>query len=138
MRCCGVDISASDAILVLLDGTRADFQHVEVDPRKIAMADDADPAMVRSFRDAIQGFIQQNHVETVAIKSRNKKGKFAGGATGFKIEAVLQLLDGCEIQFVSPIAVAALMKKASVTAPGDLKGYQSKAFEVAYTALPEE
>ena len=137
MRCCGVDISASDAIFVLLDGTRADFQHMKVEPRKIGMADDTDPAMVRSFRDAIQGFIRQNHVEMVAIKSRNRKGKFAGGATGFKIEAVLQLLDGCEIQFVSPVAVAALMKKDVVTAPDDLKGYQLKAFEVAFTALPE-
>ena len=43
----------------------------------------------------------------------------AGGAVSFKIETLIQLVEGCNTRFVSPIALSNFAKK-------ELKGYPEK------------
>ena len=40
MIVCGIEMAASEARLVLLDGNKSDFHHINVEPRKLKIADD--------------------------------------------------------------------------------------------------
>jgi hypothetical protein len=125
----GVDISGSEARLVILDGTKASFRFVDCDPRKLALDNDDDATMVRSFRDTLQAFVGEQHVQKVAIKARTKKGDHAGGPTGFKIEGIIQLTDGCDVALAWPASIAASKRRHTLTIPANLKKYQHDAYE---------
>ena len=56
MTICGIEISGSEARVVLLDGTRAFFTHVNIEPRKIKITDDENPDEVKTFRDSMFSF----------------------------------------------------------------------------------
>lgn len=136
MVVCGIEMSASQAHLVILDGTKGEFQHVNKEPRKLPLADDENKDEIRAFRDSLYAFFRENRVEHVVIKKRNKKGEYAGGPVGFKMEAVAQLYTGCAVDLLAPQAIAAAIRHGQPNQPTTLRAYQKDAFEVAYWALP--
>jgi hypothetical protein len=135
MIVCGIEMAASEARLVLLDGNKSDFHHVNVDPRKLKIADDENADEVRAFRDTLYTFFRKNKVEIIAIKKRGKKGEYAGGPIGFKLEAVAQLYEECPIVLIAPATISARMKKHTTDTPATLKKYQHSAFQTAFSAL---
>jgi Protein of unknown function (DUF3010) len=102
MIICGIELSASEARLVLLDGTRAAYTHVAVAPPKIVLADDENPDEVKAFKEAMYAFLRENHVEQIAIKKRNKRGDYSGGPVSFKMEGLVQLYPECDVVLTSP------------------------------------
>ena len=79
-------------------------------------------------------------VEKVAIKERALKGKFAGGAIGFKLEAAIQLLTDIDVQMVSQKDVKVVLSENRLPisfADTGLKAFQEAAFTVAYVAHVE-
>ena len=135
MIVCGIEIAASEARLVILDGKRNSYSHVNVAPAKLPLADDEAAAEVRGFQEAIYAFLRENHVEKVAIKKRGKRGEYAGGPVGFKLEGIVQLYPDCEVTLVSPQSIAAAKRTHSPVSPQDCRKYQQTAFETAFTAL---
>ena len=135
MTICGMEVSASEVRLVILDGTRAQYSHVAVNPRRLPIAVDENPDEVKAFRDSLYAFLRENRVEEVAIKKRAKRGKYAGGPVGFKLEAITQLYSGCPVALVSSQLIAAAMKKHAPAIPQELREYQKTAFAAAFTAL---
>jgi hypothetical protein len=127
---------ASEVRLVILDGSKAQFQHVDRAPRKLSLADDENRDEIRAFQDSLYAFFRENRVEYVAVKKRNKKGEYAGGPVGFKMEAVAQLFGGCAVDLLTPQAIAAAIRSNQPDQPTTLRGYQKHAFETAYCALP--
>lgn len=136
MTVCGLEMAASEVRLVVLDGTRADFLHVNIEPRKLLLADDENSNEIRAFRDSLYAFFRENRVERVSIKKRNKKGEYAGGPVGFKIETITQLYADSEVGLVTPQAIAASIRKNEPVVPTTLRAYQKTAFEAAFCALP--
>jgi hypothetical protein len=136
MKACGIEMAASEARLVLLDGNKSDFHHINVELRKLKISDDENAAEVRAFRDALYTLLQENKVEIVAIKKRGKKGDYAGGPIGFKLEAITQLYEECPIVLIAPATISARIKKHTTSTPATLKKYQYSAFETAFSALP--
>jgi hypothetical protein len=136
MRVCGMELKGSEARLVLLNGTKANYAHISVKPSKLILADGENPNEVRAFQDALYAFLRENGVEAVAIKKRAGKGEYAGGPVGFKIEAISQLYTDCRIALVPPQTIAAAMRNHPTTLPNNLRGYQEAAFETAYALLP--
>ena len=82
--------------------------------------------------------MQDYQIETVVIKERLMKGKFAGGAVGFKLEAAIQLIDSIEVEVLTAADQKVSLKRAPemlrVKEIG-LKGYQQEAYEAAYAFL---
>jgi len=136
MNTCGIEVSGGEVKLVLLDGTKASFTHINVEPRKIKLTDDENPVEVKAFRDSIFAFFRENQVECVAIKKRGKKGDFSGGPVGFKLEGIIQLYEDCPITLFAPQTIAATQKNHSPSKPASLTKYQHNAFETAFSALP--
>ncbi len=136
MIVCGIEMKASEARLVLLNGSKTSYALIDVRPRKLVLADDERPAEVRAFRDALYAFFRENRVEAVAIKKRGSRGEFAGGPVGFKLEGIAQLYSDCNIVLCAPQTISAALRNHPTTIPDCLPKYQHVAFETAYTILP--
>ncbi|MBC3256224.1 DUF3010 family protein [Pseudomonas paralactis] len=135
MTICGIEIKGSEAIIALASLQNQTLTHVALATKKIALEDDDDAANVKAFAAKVKAFVQDNAIERIAIKKRSKKGEFAGGPTTFKIEGVLQLLDGVEVTLLSPQTINAQNKKHSFDLPTTLNKYQHEAYKTACSTL---
>ncbi len=130
-RICGIELKSSEAILVVIEITDDGYYFVDIDPKKIKLGDDESNALIKSFHDAVVNFSKDNHIDTLVIKKRAKKGKMAGGAISFKLEAIIQLNGVAEVSFVSGQGIAAANKKDPFEMPEGIKKYQENAFMAA-------
>ncbi|MGL5996631.1 MAG: DUF3010 family protein [Pseudomonas proteolytica] len=132
MTLCGIEIKGSEAIIAV---AAPDLTHVTMATKKIALEDDDEAANVKAFASQVAAFVRDNGITRIAIKKRSKKGEFAGGPTTFKIEGVLQLLDGVDVTLLSPQTINAQHKKHNFELPATLNKYQHEAFKTACSAL---
>ena len=136
MRICGCEISAQEVRLAVFELN--DEQNVEIlriKKTRIELEDDTSEENLRSFLAALQEFSQENRIGTFVIKTRAKKGRMAGGAVSFKIETLIQLVEGCNTRFVSPIALSNFAKKKLLRYPEKLPVYLKNAFLCGAYAL---
>lgn len=135
MTICGIEISSSEVRFALINGTKSNFSHIEVEPRKLKLSDDTDQDEVKAFRDSLFAFFRENNVDLVAIKKRGKKGEYSGGPIGFKLEGIAQLYENCPVNLVAPQTISASLKKNSPDIPESLRKYQYIAFQTAFSVL---
>ena len=82
-------------------------------------------------------FLGDYKVQRVVIKERLQKGKFAGGAISFKLEATIQLIPSPDIEVVllSSTQIKAILADNPLPiafADTGLKQFQEAAFTTAY------
>ncbi|HJO95962.1 MAG TPA: DUF3010 family protein [Victivallales bacterium] len=135
MTVCGIEMSGSEARLVILEGKKTSFKHIDIEPRKIKLINDEIPDEVKEFRNAIFTFLKKNKISLVTIKKRGKKGDYSGGPVGFKLEGIVQLYEECQVILTSPQTISAAQKKYSPAKPENLRKYQYTAFETAFSVL---
>jgi hypothetical protein len=138
MIICGIEIKGSEAIIAVASLDQQALSHVALNTRKIALDDDDEAANVKAFAARVRAFVAENAIERIAIKKRGKKGEFAGGPTTFKIEGVLQLLEGCDVTLLSPQTINAQHKKHDFALPATLNKYQHEAYKTACAALMKQ
>ena len=136
MTICGIEMSASEVRLVLLQGEKENFTLTNTATRKIKLTDDVDQEEVKAFRDSIFAYFHENQVTQIVIKKRGKKGDFSGGPVGFKLEGIIQLYEECPVTLVAPQTISAVQKKYDIEKPQELMKYQYTAFETAFSKLP--
>jgi hypothetical protein len=111
MVVCGCEISAKEVRLaVVRQNDEGIIEMLRLKTTRIELDDDTSEIDLRSFLAALQEFSRENEVDTFVIKTRAKKGRMAGGAVSFKIETLIQLVEGCHTRFVSPVALAHFAK----------------------------
>jgi hypothetical protein len=137
MRVCGVELSGRDAIIVILDGNRGSWNVVRSNQRKISLLDDDDSQQIKYFRNAFNSMAETHGIQRVAIMKRLKKGRFAGGAVSFKMEALIQLIETCQVVLLPPQTVTRVAKDHADRFPAGLQEYQKEAFNTALTALDD-
>lgn len=135
MNICGIEIKASEAIFALATRNGSALEHQPIALKKLALEDDDEAANVKAFAAQIAAFVKEHGITRIAIKKRSKKGEFAGGPTTFKIEGVLQLLEGCEVTLLSPQTINAQNKKHDFLLHATLNKYQHEAYKAACAAL---
>jgi hypothetical protein len=135
MKVCGIEIKGSEALLAVATLEAGAPAHLALGTKKIALEDDDLADNVKAFARQARQFFSDNAITHLAIKKRSKKGEFAGGPTTFKIEGILQLLDGCEVQLLSPQTVSAQAKKHAIELPAGLNKYQHEAYKCACAVL---
>ncbi|EHR41201.1 MULTISPECIES: DUF3010 family protein [Alishewanella] len=138
MRVCGVEIKGSEAILCLMEYQDGLFNLPDCRQTRIALSQDNQSDQVRKFQFAVRKLVEDYKIQHLVIKERPQKGKFAGGAVGFKIEAALQLLDNCNVSLLSATELKEQIKRfplpVDFKATG-LKAFQETAFLTAYAYL---
>lgn len=135
MKICGIEIKGSEALLAVVGLEGGAPAHLAAPLKKIALDDDEDAAQVKAFAAQCQAFVREQQIDALAIKKRSKKGDFAGGPTTFKIEGILQLLEQCEVQLVSPQTLTAQARKHTLELPASLNKYQHEAYKSACAVL---
>ena len=122
MKTLGVDFKGSDVILVMIED--GEFRSVN----KISIVDDSTQKDMRGFYVSIIEFAEWNGPDEIVIIDRARKGKYAGGVTSFKLEAVIQVALS-NVRIIHGATVRAFVAKN----PSDkeIYSYAMKAFNVA-------
>jgi hypothetical protein len=129
MVVCGCEISAKEVRLaVVRQNDEGIIEMLRPKTTRIELEDDTSEADLRLFLAALHEFSRENEIDTFVIKTRAKKGRMAGGAVSFKIETLIQLVEGCDARFVSPVALAHFAKKEVEEYPEKLPVYLKYAF----------
>ena len=138
MRTCGIEIKGSEAIICLMMLKDGLFELPDCRQNRFALSKDQDQEQMRHFQFTFAKFIEDYKISQLVIKERPQKGKFAGGAVGFKIEAALQLIPGCQCTLLSATEIKEKLKRAPLPVEfktTGLKVFQETAFVTAYASL---
>ena len=129
MRVCGCEISAQEVRLAVVQlNDERNVELLRIKTTRIELKDDTSEADLRLFLAALHEFSQENRVGTFVIKTRAKKGRMAGGAVSFKIETLIQLVEGCKTRFGNPVALSNFAKMELAGYPEKLPVYLKNAF----------
>ncbi|MGO1500113.1 MAG: DUF3010 family protein [Marinobacter sp.] len=137
MLICGVELSGSDAVVCLLNLDMGQFSLPESKIRKITLKKNHTREDLQQFQASFAAFLAEHDVKKVAIKERMPKGKFAGGAISFKMEAAIQLMSGkdVEVSLLPPATIKSTLASHPLPIPfteTGLKVFQETAFVAAY------
>ena len=137
MIVCGVELTGSDAVVCFLNMDRGQFNLPECKVRKLSLPKNHSREDLKQFQAAFAALMAEYGVTNVAIKERMPKGKFAGGAVSFKMEAAIQLVT--DIELTVTLLPSALIKSTLAANPlpiafaeTGLKAFQEAAFVCAY------
>ena len=134
MRVCGVELAGNDANIALLNLNNGLFRLPDCRTRKLSLQKAATAHELKYFQKSFAQLVQDYKIETIVIRQRPMKGKFAGGAIGFKLEAALELLNGVTVIIMAPTEIKTAIKESQVYvefSETGLKGFQKPAFETA-------
>ena len=138
MRVCGVELAGNDANIALLNLDNGMFLLPDCRTRKMSLQKNATAHELKYFQKSFAQLVQDYKIETIVIRERPMKGKFAGGAIGFKLEAALELLDGVKVIVMPPTEIKAALKNNPMQVEFNetgLKGFQKSAFETALSYM---
>ncbi|PIE43268.1 MAG: hypothetical protein CSA50_06190 [Gammaproteobacteria bacterium] len=139
MKICGVEIKGNDAIICLLENSKGLFNIPDCRVRRLTLNQNTRDDL-KAFQFAFGKLMADYNVDKVVIRERLMKGKFAGGALGFKMEAALQLLEGVDVVVISPSAVKQALQQNPLMVGFEetgLKPFQEVAFITAYAGHSE-
>lgn len=135
MRICGVEIKGTEAVICILDYYEGLFTIPDCRVRKVDFSKQNRASDITYFQTTFAKLAEDYKIEKVVIKERPLKGKFAGGALGFKMEAAIQLIQHLDVELISSTHLKSSLKRNPVSvsfADTGLKIFQQNAFEVAY------
>jgi hypothetical protein len=138
MRVCGIEIKGSEAILCIMEMTDGLVSLPDCRQVRFALSNDQDAEQIRKFQFGLAKLAEDYKVERFVIRERPQKGKFAGGAVGFKIEAAIQLISQIDTVICTNAAIKDKLSRFPL--PVDfkstgLKVFQEAAFTTAYAYL---
>ena len=137
MKVCGVDLKSNEAnvcLLSLIDGL---FHVPDCRTRRLTLADSSAKGL-KSFQSTFAKLVADYKIDAVIIRQRQSKGKFAGGAIGFKLEAAIELIEGLDVIVYSPTDIKESLRRNPIAVPfaeTGLKQFQEPAFTSAYAWL---
>lgn len=135
MNVCGVELKGSDAVICLLSMEDGIFDLPDCRVRKITLEKSHS---LKFFQTTFAKLMDDYKVKKVIIKERPTSGKFSGSATGFKLEAAIQLIDNLNVELITPAEIKARIKKNPIPvsfAETGLKAFQESAFVSAYADI---
>lgn len=136
LRVCGIEIKSKTAYLVVLEGSKKEFNIIKTSPLKIELLGNSQND-IKNFLKDINEFLILNNVDKIFIKEGTTKGKFKSGAPVFKIETMFQLNE-LKVTLIKALTLSAFYKKDEVNLPkNDLRQYQQVAYQVAYYGLED-
>jgi hypothetical protein len=137
MKICGVEITGNDVVICLLELKSQQFNIPDCRVRKLSLPKDHSRHDLMQFQQAFAQLINDYGVKQVAIRGRLPKGKFAGGAISFKLEATIQLIKDVEVLLLTPTQIKTILADNPMPiafSETGLKAFQEAAFTVAFAA----
>jgi hypothetical protein len=138
MRVCGCDLTGSDAVVAVVDGTPDSYELIVGSARKFSLGESKDAAAVKDLLRLLEVYFREYQVDRIVIKQRAERGNYAGGPTSFKIEGLVQAAAPSEVVFMSPPALARHMKAGLPGPSTKLPKYQLPSYFMAIASLPKD
>ena len=135
MKVCGVEIKGNDAVICIMSLKMGLYDIPKVRVPKLSVGDASDAEEMRRFQFAFAKLLEDYQVDKVVIKGRAIKGKFAGGAVGFKIESAIQLIADLDVEIMASATIKKTLGRSQVAIDfrdTGLKNYQQTAFETVF------
>ena len=114
MKVCGVELKANDAIISLMSLENGLYSLLDCRVKKLSINDASDGEQLKKFQFDFGKLMTDYQIEHAVIRERMTKGKFAGGAAGFKLEAAIQLADGISVSLLSHSKAKEFIKTSQV------------------------
>ncbi len=136
-KICSIDIQSNEALFCILSMDQGLMSTHDCRATRISLLG-SETEKVRHFQNTFKKLMEDYKVNTVVIRERPKKGKFAGGADGFKIETAIQLIDGLRVELVSSQAIKEQLKYTPLLVDArdaGLKKFQETAFQTGFAWL---
>jgi hypothetical protein len=137
MKACGIEIKSNEAILCLLTLTDGVFHLPDCRTRRLTLADTSAKGL-KNFQNTFAKLVEDYKIDAVIIRQRQSKGKFAGSAIGFKLEAAIELINDLDVTIYGPTDIKESLRKNPIAVPFSetgLKQFQEPAFTTAYAWL---
>lgn len=141
MKVCGVELKGGEAIVCLLSKSDGLFSLPDCRVRSVELSSVVSGQQLRDFQFAFAKLMSDYHIDKVVIRERPAKGKFAGGAVGFKMEAAIQLIEGLDVAVLSATTINDSLKQHPLPVPfadTGLKAFQETAFKTAFASFGAE
>jgi hypothetical protein len=138
VRVCGVELSGNDAVICIMELDEGNFSLPECRVKKITIENAKEAEEIKKFQFTFNKLMTDYNVTHVVIKERLTRGKFAGGAVGFKLEAAIQLSPYLNISMLSSAEIKVIQKTvhfADNFNDTGLKKFQEQAFITAFSYL---
>ncbi len=138
MRVCGVELKGNEAIVCLLASSKGLYDLPDCRVRRLTLSKIDSREALQEFQFAFAKLMEDYQVQKVAIRERQTKGKFSGGAVGFKLEAAIQLIQSLDVELLSPSHIKGSVSYTPIPvrfADTGLKPFQEVAFVTAYACL---
>ncbi|MGK0441981.1 MAG: hypothetical protein ACJA0N_001788 [Pseudohongiellaceae bacterium] len=134
MRICGVELTTGEAIICLLGQDKGVFEVAECRQRVFTLSKTDSTEAIREFQFSFKKLMEDYKVDEVVIIDRAPKGKLAGSAVSFKLEAAIQLID-MPVTLLNYSTIKDQLKLNGIQIDFNslgLKKLQQPAFNVAY------
>ena len=141
MRVCGVELTGNEAIISIMQLKDGLYDVPEVRVAKFVLGDAINTDPLKKFQFDFAQLMKDYQVDTVAIRQRALKGKFAGNPLSFKIEGALQLIDNLKTVVLSSAYIKEGLSKAQVKPDVreiGLKKFQEQAMLTAFAYLEQQ
>ena len=138
MKVCGIELKSNDAIISLMSLENGLYTLLDCRAKKLSINDAGDGEQLKKFQFDFAKLMADYQIDHVVIRERMKKGKFAGGAVGFKLEAAIQLTDDLSVSLMTPAKSKEIIKNSQVVMNFEdtgLKQFQEQAFMTAFAYL---
>ena len=96
----------------------------------MSIQDDQENSEILDFQSTIHAFFNNINPQSIAIITRQTKGRFASSPVSFKLEGLIQCYEKVNVEFISPKTLNAFYKKNSFSIPYD-NNYQENAARLA-------
>lgn len=137
MRICGVDLTGSEANICLLTQGMGGFNLPDCRVRKLVLKKAHTREDLCQFQQDFATLMREYEIDKVVIRERMPKGKFAGGAISFKLEAAIQLIQDLDVTLMQPSRIKSALSENPLSikfSETELKVFQEVAFNTAYAA----
>lgn len=138
MRICGVELKNNEAIICLQAKSVGLFELPDCRARNLTVQDARSAEQLQAFQFAFAKLMVDYKIDKVVVRERAMKGKHAGGAAGFKLEAAIQLATGFDVEILSASTIKARIAANPLTIrfkETGLRPFQEVAFTTAYAGL---
>jgi hypothetical protein len=135
MKYCGIELKGNEARVIGIDTKGDSYKVVSMAVDKFIITDPADQKEIRAFATAFKKFLSTEVFDQIGIKGRMTKGRFAGGSTSFKMEAIIQSLP-FTVSIINPATIRAKLKNTELNLAG-VKESQIEALKVVLTMLQD-
>ncbi len=134
MLVAGIELTASEAVICLLSYETNAFTVPDCRVRSVSLGKSSSTEAIRYFQVSIKKLIEDYSINELVIIERAQKGKQAGSAVSFKLEAALQLID-LPVCMIDHNQIKEQLKRNYLEIDFQelgLKGFQKLAFNAAY------